>query len=83
MVSNNIIVVRLSTSLQPTSFTAVQKDCTHAGGLLFWDKTAQRFICPVHGSEFDSSGVVLMGPAFNNLKKYKINIQNNQLLISA
>lgn len=83
LISNNIIVVRLNNGNQPASFTAVQRDCTHAGGLLYWDQTTTRFICPVHGSEFSATGVVLTGPAFNNLKRYTITLQNNQLLITS
>lgn len=83
LISNNIIVVRLANGNQPASFTAVQRDCTHAGGLLYWDQTAARFICPVHGSEFSATGIVITGPAFNNLKRYTITLQNNQLLITS
>lgn len=81
LLSKNVLVVRLAVTNNTTSFTAVQRDCTHAGGFLEWNKTAERFICPVHGSEFSASGLVEVGPAVNPLKQYKIVIDNNILLI--
>jgi cytochrome b6-f complex iron-sulfur subunit len=81
LLSKNVLVVRLAATNSTTSFTAVQRDCTHAGGFLEWNKTAERFVCPVHGSEFSAAGSVLLGPAFNPLKQYKIVLENNTLLI--
>ncbi len=83
LINKNVLVVRLANTNELSSFTAVQRDCTHAGGFLYWDPATTRFICPVHGSEFSATGVVLTGPAVNNLKRYKITIENNQLLITS
>jgi cytochrome b6-f complex iron-sulfur subunit len=82
LLSNNVLLVRLSAGNTPSSFTAVQRDCTHAGGFLTWDKTKERFWCPVHGSEFSAAGIVLLGPAINPLKVYKVVIENNSLTVT-
>jgi cytochrome b6-f complex iron-sulfur subunit len=81
LLNKNVLVVRLAAANSVTSFTAVQRDCTHAGGFLDWNKSKERFVCPVHGSEFSATGAVLLGPAFNPLKQHKITIQNNTLTI--
>jgi cytochrome b6-f complex iron-sulfur subunit len=82
MVNKNMLVVRLSTDNRTDAFTAVQRDCTHAGGWLEWNPLKQQFVCPVHGSEFNAAGVVTMGPAVNPLQRFKLLLENNLLTIS-
>jgi thiosulfate dehydrogenase (quinone) large subunit len=53
-------------ALQPTSgtYVAFSAICTHAGCTVGFDKSAERFVCPCHGSEFNATtGAVLQGPA--------------------
>jgi cytochrome b6-f complex iron-sulfur subunit len=37
--------------------------CTHLGCVVPWNKAANKFICPCHGSQYDSTGKVVRGPA--------------------
>ena len=37
--------------------------CTHLGCVVPWSATANKFICPCHGSQYDPSGAVVRGPA--------------------
>ena len=37
--------------------------CTHAGGIVLWDKADAQWGCPCHGSKFSPDGAVLQGPA--------------------
>lgn len=65
-----------------SSFTALSAICTHqtceitafSGGT---------FVCPCHGSQFDTSGHVLGGPAPSPLTQYPTQFVNNVLSITA
>ncbi len=61
-------------------YEALLMRCTHQGTELqvFGDKMQ----CPAHGSEFDSKGQVVNGPASNPLRSFPVTIKNNQLNIS-
>lgn len=63
-----------------TDYTAVLMVCTHQGAELqvFGDKLQ----CSAHGSEFSNKGVLVSGPADNDLRKFPIIIENNILKIS-
>jgi Rieske Fe-S protein len=44
-------------------FVIFSSICPHLGCRFNWDTGANRFICPCHGSQFDSEGAKLAGPA--------------------
>ncbi|CAE7194838.1 petC [Symbiodinium natans] len=37
--------------------------CTHLGCVVPWNKGANKFCCPCHGSQYDENGKVVRGPA--------------------
>ncbi|MGD1903826.1 MAG: cytochrome b6-f complex iron-sulfur subunit [Geitlerinemataceae cyanobacterium] len=37
--------------------------CTHLGCVVPWNASADRFICPCHGSQYNNEGKVVRGPA--------------------
>lgn len=37
--------------------------CTHLGCVVPWNGSANRFICPCHGSQYNDEGKVVRGPA--------------------
>lgn len=37
--------------------------CTHAGGIVLWNKSDSQWACPCHGSKFSPNGSVVHGPA--------------------
>ncbi|MFD0763678.1 ubiquinol-cytochrome c reductase iron-sulfur subunit [Mucilaginibacter lutimaris] len=82
-VSNGVIVVRLAAGSEASAFTAVQVACTHQGTNINYNNAQGIFICPNHGSEFNTSGAVVQGPAVTSLKKYTVNVVNNTLTVSA
>jgi len=43
--------------------------CPHLGGVLQWNKDEKSFDCPLHGSRFTTNGIVINGPAIDNLKQ--------------
>ena len=66
--------------INETTYSAVWMCCTHQGATLqvFGDKLQ----CPAHGSEFNQLGEVLNTPATERLRKFPVNIHQNQLFIS-
>ena len=42
---------------------AILSVCTHLGCVVPWVKSANKFCCPCHGSQYDENGKVVRGPA--------------------
>ena len=64
-----------------TSFVAVTAQCTHAACVVS-DATSTSYVCPCHGSEFDTTGRVIGGPANAPLRQFQTQFSNNVLTIS-
>jgi nitrite reductase/ring-hydroxylating ferredoxin subunit len=63
------------------SFTALTAMCTHeACTITGFDSSA--YICPCHGSRFNTRGGVLNGPATTALRTFATQFSNNVLTIS-
>ena len=75
--SNNLIIARIS----QTQFVALSSICTHQGGTVFYDSSGKEFHCPVHGSNFSTSGAVINGPAGSPLKKYNTSLTGTSLRV--
>ncbi|WP_345949570.1 MULTISPECIES: Rieske 2Fe-2S domain-containing protein [unclassified Mucilaginibacter] len=82
-VASGVILVRLAAGAAPASFTAVQVACTHQGTSINYNTAQGRFICPNHGSQFSTSGTVLLGPAAQALKAYTVSISGSTLTVTA
>ena len=84
IVQQNVRVIRIANGNIPGSFIALDQYCTHAAGNLNWVAAQNKFVCPVHGSEFNSNGNVIAnsGPATKDLKKFSISIYGNMLTIN-
>ena len=41
-----------------TCITGVNAVCTHLGCVVPWNKAANKFMCPCHGSQYDKNGKV-------------------------
>jgi len=82
LVQAGVIIVRLATGNVPSSFTAVQVACTHEGTGINFVPSSNNFICPNHGSTFNTSGMVTLGPAASSLKAYNIAISGTTMTIS-
>ena len=50
------------------AFTAYDAACPHQGCPVKFLSPSAGFACPCHGSAFDATGKVLLGPARSNLK---------------
>ena len=61
------------------TYTALLLRCTHADNQLI--STGNGFKCNLHGSAFDKEGQVTQGPAERSLKKYRIEVITDQIII--
>ena len=63
------------------TFTAMTGICTHeACTITGFD--GSRFVCPCHGSEFNTSGGVAVGPASSPLRQFTAQFANSVLTIA-
>jgi len=63
------------------TFTALTATCTHeACTITGFDSSA--YVCPCHGSRFNTSGRVLTGPASSSLRTFTTQFSNNVLTIA-
>jgi Rieske Fe-S protein len=63
------------------SFTALTATCTHFGCTISGYES-QTFVCPCHGSRFDTSGAVQRGPANRPLRSYATRFADDVLTIT-
>ena len=63
------------------AFTALTAICTHEGCTV--DRFASPvFVCPCHGSQYNTGGAVVMGPATRALRQFTTRFANNVLTIT-
>jgi Rieske Fe-S protein len=61
-----------------SSFTAMTAICTHEACTITGFES-QQFVCPCHGSRFNTNGVVVMGPAVSSLRQFPTEFSNSVL----
>lgn len=71
----------LVTRTGANTFVAITAECTHQACVVS-ASTGQSFVCPCHGSEFDTTGRVIVGPASAPLRQFQTQFANNVLTIS-
>lgn len=54
------LIVRDDGKIEDYGLNAV---CTHLGCVVPWNKAENKFMCPCHGSQYDSTGKKVRGPA--------------------
>jgi cytochrome b6-f complex iron-sulfur subunit len=64
------------------TFMALSATCTHQACEIT-AYSGQDFLCPCHGSQFDTSGQVVQGPAFVPLPQFHTQWANDVLTITA
>jgi Rieske Fe-S protein len=64
------------------SFAAFTTICTHEGCVVTGYES-QQFVCPCHGSRYNTSGRVVQGPAPSALRQFATSFSDGVLLISA
>jgi len=61
---------------------ALNSICTHLGCVVPWSKSANRFCCPCHGSQYDENGKVVRGPAPLSLALAHISTADDKIAVS-
>ncbi|HUM46789.1 MAG TPA: Rieske (2Fe-2S) protein [Chitinophagales bacterium] len=61
------------------NYYALSKVCTHEGCDVEYNVSQNQITCPCHGSHFDISGNVTMGPAASPLFEYTTQLIGTQL----
>jgi len=79
--SNGIIVIRVASGNQVSSFKAFSNVCTHQGGVISYDKASTSFSCATHGATFNQTGTVTKGPASSNMSTFPVTITGNTLTV--
>ena len=79
--SNGIIVIRVASGNQTTSFKSFSNICPHLGGIISYDKVSSGFSCATHGATFNQSGTVTKGPASTNMTTLMVTISGNTLTV--
>jgi Rieske Fe-S protein len=64
------------------TFVALTARCTHQACEIT-GYAGQTFVCPCHGSRFDTGGQVLNGPAVSPLRQYQTQLAGDVLTITA
>ena len=81
LVSQGILVARTNTD----SFLAVSAACTHQGTNVNYNAANNNFVCPNHGAQFSSTGMVTKSPPntilSTNLTTYNTSLTNSTLRI--
>ncbi len=62
---------------------AINPICTHLGCTVEWNQQQNHFICPCHGSQYDSQGRVVRGPAGRSLPLITVIVKQNQIRLVA
>lgn len=62
-----------------SDFTALYMRCTHRGCEIKPSKDI--LVCPCHGSEFSTNGIVQTPPAEKNLEQFKVTSDNENIYI--
>jgi Rieske Fe-S protein len=63
------------------TFNAFSASCTHQACTIT-NYSGQAFVCPCHGSKFDTNGNVVLGPASRSLTRFPTTFLNNVLAIT-
>jgi cytochrome b6-f complex iron-sulfur subunit len=74
---NNILAIQTGQG----SFKAFTAVCTHEGNIVTGFQS-NNFVCPAHGSQFNTSGGVVQGPATRALREFQTQFTNNVLTIT-
>ncbi|MEY3059809.1 MAG: hypothetical protein RL000_1161 [Bacteroidota bacterium] len=79
--SNGVIVVRVASGNQASSFKAFSNVCPHEAGTISYNKTTTVFTCAKHGATFNQSGAVTTGPATSGMTIRTVTVTGTTLTV--
>ncbi|MBF2057288.1 MAG: cytochrome b6-f complex iron-sulfur subunit [Cyanobacterium sp. T60_A2020_053] len=56
--------------------------CTHLGCVVPWNASEDKFICPCHGSQYNSEGKMVRGPAPLSLALVHADVQDDKVVFT-
>ena len=65
----------------PDAYRALWRICSHGACTVEYDAGARQLVCPCHGSRFDESGAVTLGPARRPLRRFEVWRSGDTLLL--
>jgi cytochrome b6-f complex iron-sulfur subunit len=63
------------------SLRAFSLVCPHMACAVVWNPEKKEFQCPCHDALFDAQGSVLSGPSPSPLERWKVQVQNDRVLV--
>ena len=57
--------------------------CTHLGCVVPWNSNENKFMCPCHGSQYDTTGKVVRGPAPLSLALAHAKVEDDKVTLTA
>lgn len=60
---------------------AINAVCTHLGCVVPWNRAANKYMCPCHGSQYDETGKVVRGPAPLSLALAHLNVSDSDEVV--
>lgn len=73
------LIAKEDNTLEQYALNAV---CTHLGCVVPWNRAANKFMCPCHGSQYDPTGKVIRGPAPLSLALAHANVVDGKVVLS-
>lgn len=62
-------------------FQAISAVCSHLRCVVYWDSRRSLYVCPCHGTLFNTKGQVIAGPAPKPLEWYRITLSEEGYLV--
>lgn len=75
------LVLVVKNPAAPDQPIAVNPVCSPKGCQVNWKAKELSFICPCDGSRFNQRGIVVQGPATQNLKTYEAKIEGQRVMV--
>lgn len=73
------LIVKQDNTLEDYAINAV---CTHLGCVVPWNRAANKYMCPCHGSQYDPTGKVIRGPAPLSLALAHLDVNEGKVVLS-
>ncbi len=73
------LVIQQDKTLASYGLNAV---CTHLGCVVPWNASENKFICPCHGSQYNSEGKVVRGPAPLSLALVHADVADDKVVLT-